>query len=90
MQNPDPDPGLDSYQHTLIALQVRLVIQDGPGRAYVVVPLPCEVAGDSAELTAGPGACSAPSFLAFVATKQYSQADWCIACGNSDVRPIRL
>ena len=56
----------------------------------MAVPLPCGIAGDSAELMAGPGACTAPSFLAFVATKQFSQADWCTACGNSDVRYMNI
>lgn len=69
------------------ALAVRMVIQDGPSKPYVPVPLPCAAGegGDpgAAEAFAGPGACELGAFLrAFKGVAIQNAADWCNACAN--------
>ena len=66
--------------------QVKLVMQDGPGKQYTTVPLPCQSTGDAAWALAGPGSCTVPAFLAFLQGKALTQAQWCTACANIQVR----
>lgn len=63
-------------------LVVRLVLQDGPGAPYQVVPLPCGVA-------AGSGFCPLDRFLALAGPQAMSPREWCRACDNTEVLVCR-
>ena len=70
---------------------VRLVLQDGPAADYITATLPCAEAGDSAEVLAGPGACTLESFQAMAAPLSINTtAEWCDACENSSLTPCQL
>lgn len=72
-------------------LAVRLVMQDGAGKPYTTIPLPCASAGDSAEALAGPGACTLDAFRALAQPLAFnSTADWCTACGNTRMSICQL
>jgi lysosomal acid phosphatase len=64
-------------------LAVRLVVQDGPGRAYFTLPLPCT--SPLAAAIGGQGSCTLDAFINMVSshgmTLQPSQ--WCIVCANN-------
>lgn len=56
-------------------------MQDGAGKPYTTIPLPCASAGDSAEALAGPGACTLDAFRALAQPLAFnSTADWCAGC----------
>ncbi|PRW05761.1 acid phosphatase [Chlorella sorokiniana] len=72
-------------------LAVRLVMQDGAGKPYTTIPLPCASAGDSAEALAGPGACSLDAFRALAEPLAFNTTgDWCTACGNTKMSTCQL
>lgn len=71
-------------------LAVRVVAQNGPAAAWVVVPLPCAQQGDAAEQLAGPGACSLAAFRALAGPRALnSSRAWCDACSNTKVLACR-
>ena len=63
-------------------LAVRLVVQDGPGKAYFVLPMPCSSA--LATSIAGQGSCTLDSFISMVAAQGMAlePSQWCTACAN--------
>ncbi len=56
------------------------MIQDGGGKAFTVVPLPCQ--SSTAAALAGAGACTVPDFLSFLQGRMLTQQAWCTACAN--------
>lgn len=67
---------------------MRAVIQDGPGKAYTGVPLPC--ASSAAAALGGAGSCSLEAFSALIAPAAALGRDtqaWCSACGARDPLP---
>lgn len=70
-------------------LMVRLVMQDGPGERYQVVPLPCSVA-DDAKAGESSGFCRLKDFLALAGPQAMSPREWCRACDNREVLVCRV
>jgi lysosomal acid phosphatase len=66
---------------------VRLVMQDGPAKPYVTIPLlDCARAGSAAEALAGPGACELGAFLKLADRAALpTAAAWCAECDNAVV-----
>lgn len=63
-------------------LAVRLVVQDGPGKAYFVLPLPCSSA--LATTIGGQGSCTLNDFVSMVLSQNMAlqPSQWCSACAN--------
>lgn len=63
------------------ALWVRVVAQDGPGKPYAAVPLPC-----SADKGQVKGACSYDDFVKLAGLQALGSVEaWCSACGNQNM-----
>lgn len=64
---------------------MRAVLQDGPGKFYTTVPLPC--ASAAAAALGGVGACALEDFQALIAPGAGLGGDtgaWCLACGATE------
>lgn len=69
---------------------VRAVLQDGPGKGYVAVPLPC--ASRAGEALGGAGACTLEDFQTLIAPAAALGGDtraWCTACAAMSPLPCR-
>ena len=64
------------------AFAVRLVLQDGPGKAYLTLPLPC--GSITARSIGGAGSCTLTDLIAMVQSQKMAlqPAEWCGACNN--------
>lgn len=81
-------PGQQQQQQSFA---VRAVYQDGPKAPYKVLPLPCAVKGDAAEVLAGPGACTLERFRALAGPQTLNTSrEWCDACTNGKVMACQV
>jgi hypothetical protein len=59
---------------------IRTVLQDGAGKNYQSVPLPCSVGGKEEGYS-----CPLPAFLSLATPQAMNVGEWCEACQNVDM-----